>query len=90
MSSASDHLEEVSTAERIELVKGDNIRKMGQIIISFILIGSSIAYLGWYTVTTADAEFQKMVAIGMFTLVSMGIGAAYAIFGLGRTVGRRT
>lgn len=88
--SIPEHLEEISTAERIALVQSDNIRRWGQLIISFLLIGSAMGYLGWYTITTGDAEFKEMVAVGMFALVTGGVGAAFAIFGLGRTVGRRS
>lgn len=87
--SLPEHLEEVSTAERIALVQADNIRRWGQLIMSFLFIGGMLGYLGWYLVVKADAEFQEMVAIGMFTLTSMAVGAALAIFGLGRTVGRK-
>ena len=48
-------LEEVSTKDRIKLVQGDSVRKYGQIIIAFILIGSMLSYLGWYTITQSDA-----------------------------------
>jgi len=83
-----EHLEEVSTKERIELVKNDNVRRWGQIIISFILIGFSLAYLAYFTIYEADDEFKTFMANAMLTLAIAGIGAAYAIFGLGRTVGR--
>lgn len=86
----NEHLEELSTKERINLVKNDSVRRWGQIIIAFILIGSAIGYLGWYTIVVADAEFQLDLAKDMRVLVIMGIGAALAIFGLGRTVGRKT
>ena len=93
MSSATDiipeHLEEVSTKERIDLVKDDRVRKYGQIIIAFLLIGAMIGYLGWYTMYQSDAEFQKSLAQDMRVLIIMGIGASLAIFGLGRTVGRK-
>ena len=88
MSDIPEHLEEVSTKERIELVKNDNVRRWGQIVISFILIGFSLAYLSYYTIYEADAEFKTFMANAMLTLAIAGIGAAYAIFGLGRTVGR--
>ncbi len=84
-----DHLEEISTAERIALVQADNVRRWGQLILAFLLIGGMMVYLGWYTMVKADASFQEMVAIGMYTLFAMGVGAALAIFGLGRTVGRK-
>lgn len=85
----NEDLEEVSTAERIGLVEGDSVRRWGQIIIAFILIGSAIGYLGYYTILVADSEFQESLAQDMRVLVIMGIGAALAIFGLGRTVGRK-
>lgn len=85
-----EHLEEVSTKERIEIVQNDNIRRWGQLIIAFILIGSAIGYLGYYTIVLSDAQFQLDLAQDMRVLVIMGVGAALAIFGLGRTVGRKT
>ncbi len=87
--SISDHLEKVSTNERIELVKQDNIRRYGQIIIAFILIGGMMSYLAWYTITQSDAVFKLEMASDMKVLLIMGVGAALAIFGLGRTVGRK-
>ena len=83
-----EHLEEVSTAERIELVSGDNVRKNGQIVIAFILIGFMLGYLSWFLVMKADDAYLQEFASRMETLVIMGVGAALAIFGLGRTVGR--
>jgi len=85
----SEHLEEVSTQERIDLVKNDSVRRWGQIIIAFILIGTAVGYLGYYTIFLSDAEFQLELARDMRVLVIMGIGAALAIFGLGRTVGKK-
>jgi len=87
--SLPEHLEEVSTAERIELVSQDDVRRKGQIIISFILIGFMLGYLSWFLVFRADASFLADFASRMETLVIMGVGAALAIFGLGRTVGRK-
>ena len=84
-----EHLEEASTKERIALVQQDNARRLGQIIIAFILIGFSLGYLGYYAIYEADAEFKTFMAHAMLTLAIAGIGAAYAIFGLGRTVARR-
>ncbi len=89
MSAKEDHLEEVSTAERIALVQADSVRRWGQLIIAFLLIGSMIGYLGWFTITQADAEFKLSLAQDFRVLIIMGVGAALAIFGLGRTVGRR-
>jgi len=89
MSQESGHLEEVSTRERIEVVQDDSIRRYGQLGIAFILIGSMIGYLGWYTVNEADAAFRLGLAEDMRVLVIMGVGAALAIFGLGRTVARK-
>jgi len=86
--SLPEHLEEVSTAERIELVSGDNVRKNGQIIIAFILIGFMLGYLAWFLVMRADDSYLQEFASRMETLTIMGVGAALAIFGLGRTVGR--
>lgn len=83
-----EHLEEVSTAERIDLVSGDNVRKNGQIVIAFILIGFMLGYLSWFLVMKADDNYLLEFATRMETLVIMGVGAALAIFGLGRTVGR--
>lgn len=88
MPTKDEHLEEISSKERIQLVRNDSIRRWGQIVISFILIGAMIGYLGYFTVVLADAEFQKEIAQDMRVLLIMGIGASLAIFGLGRTVGR--
>ena len=82
-------LEEVTTKDRIKLVEQDVVRKYGQIVIAFVLIGSMLAYLGWYTITQADAEFKLSLAEDFRVLVIMGMGAALAIFGLGRTVGKK-
>lgn len=90
MSENSDRLEEVSTQERIDLVNDDKVRRWGQIIIAFILIGTMISFLGYYTIAEADAEFKLSLASTMLTLFTMGTGAALAIFGLGRTVGRKS
>ena len=89
MSANSDHLEEVSTKERINIVQDEPVRRYGQIIIAFILIGSMIGYLGWYTITQSDDAFKLGLAQDMRVLVIMGIGAALAMFGLGRTVARK-
>lgn len=78
----------LSEAERIALVQSDDVRRWGQIILSFILIGFAIGYLIYYTILIADAEFQLTIANAMLVLIIMGVGAALAIFGLGRTVGR--
>ena len=83
------HLENASTVERIDLVKADSTRRWGQIIMAFILIGGAISYLFYYTIFLADAEFKLGLAQDMRVLVIMGVGAALAIFGLGRTVGRK-
>ena len=87
--SLPEHLEEVSTAERISLVEGDDIRRKGQIIIAFVLIGFMLGYLSWFLVFKADDSFLAEFASRMETMVIMGVGAALAIFGLGRTVGRK-
>lgn len=89
MDKINDHLEEAFTKERIEITNGDSVRRWGQIIIAFVLIGTMIAYLGYYTVILADDDFRLSLAQDMRVLVIMGIGAALAIFGLGRTVGRK-
>lgn len=72
------------------MVQGDSVRRWGQIIIAFVLIGSAIIYLGYYTIVLAEAEFKMALANDMRVLVIMGIGAALAIFGLGRTVGKKS
>jgi len=69
--------------------QNDSVRRWGQIIISFILIGFAISYLGYYTLFVAGAAFQEALAEDMRVLVIMGVGAALAIFGLGRTVGKK-
>ena len=84
-----DHLEEISTLERIELVKNDNIRRWGQIIISFFMIAFTVGFIIWYAIFKADDVFLQYLALGMVGMVFGGIGAAFAIMGLGRTVGRK-
>ena len=84
-----DDLKELSSQERIDLVQGDSVSRWGQIIIAFVLIGTAISYLTFYTVFVADEAFKLSLAQDMRVLVIMGVGAALAIFGLGRTVGRR-
>ena len=85
----SKHLEEVSTRERIDLVQDDKPRRYGQLIISGLLIAFAVGFLAWYVYAKADDAFLTMMATGMFTLLSAGVGASLAIYGLGRTVGRR-
>lgn len=84
-----EDLEEVTSAQRIKLVQADSIRRWGQIIMSFIFVGAMLGFLGWYAFVKADDEFLNMMAIGMYTLFAMAVGAALAIFGLGRTVGKK-
>ena len=86
---ADEHLEVVSTAERIALVQSDKIRRYGQLAMAFIFVFGMISFLAYYIVVHADAEFLNMMAIGMYTLFAMAVGAALAIFGLGRTVARK-
>jgi len=88
--STPEHLEELSTKERIKLVRTNSVRIWGQIIIAFILIGGMMSYLAWYTITQSDAVFKLEMASDMKVLLIMGVGAALAIFGLGRTVGKKT
>ena len=84
-----DHLEEVSTKERIDLVSGSSVRENGQIVIAFILVAFVIGWSTYYLVEIADEVTQATAFTSMFTLLIAGAGAAFAIFGLGRTVGRR-
>jgi len=77
----------LTPAERIALVQSDKARRYGQIIIAFILIGFSLGYLTWFSIYKADETFLAYLGTGMLALVFAGIGAAYAIMGLGRTVG---
>lgn len=77
----------LTPAERIALVQSDKARRYGQIIIAFILIGFSLGYLTYYSIYKADDTFLAYLGTGMLALVFAGIGAAYAIMGLGRTVG---
>lgn len=86
----SGNLQEVTTQERIDLVSGDSVRRWGQIIIAFILIGAMLGFLGYYIVSgKASDEWLQSLADTMTTLFIMGVGAALAIFGLGRTVGKK-
>lgn len=77
----------LTPSERIALVQNDRARRYGQIIIAFILIGFSLGYLTWFSIYKADGAFLSYLGTGMLALVFAGIGAAYAIMGLGRTVG---
>lgn len=67
----------------------NNVRQWGQILIAFILVGAMVGYLGYYTLTQSDDSFKLALAEDMRVLIIMGIGAALAIFGLGRTVGKK-
>ena len=87
--STPEHLEEITTKERIKLVQTDSVRVWGQIIIAFILIGGMMGYLAWYTITQSNDAFRLEMASDMKVLLIMGVGAALAIFGLGRTVGKK-
>lgn len=86
--SANSELKEVTTKDRINLVEKDNVRKYGQILIAFVLIFSTLGYLGYYTIYVSGPEFQLSLAEDMKVLLIMGVGASLAIFGLGRTVGK--
>ena len=83
-----DNTQSLSAKERIALVESDKIRKSGQIAIALVLIGFALVFLGLYAFFKADDAFLSYLAVGMASLVFAGIGAAFAIFGLGRTVGR--
>jgi len=84
----SEDLGKVSTKDS-KLVQGDSVRRWGQMVIAFFLIFSTIGYLGWYTIIIADVTFQEALAQDTRVLLIMGVGAALAIFGLGRTVGKK-
>lgn len=66
----------------------DGARRWGQFALAVILIGSCISYIGYYALYLATPEFQLELASEMKVLVIMGVGAALAYFGLGRTVGK--
>jgi hypothetical protein len=53
------------------------------------LVIATIAYLGYYALYLADADFKLGLANDMRVLIIMGVGTSLAIFGLGRTVGRK-
>ena len=84
-----DDLKELSGKERIDLVQGNFVRGWWQRTFAFVLIRTAISYLTFYTVFAADEEFKLSLAQDMRVLVIMGVGSALAMFGLGRTVGRR-
>jgi len=71
------------------VTSSDNTRKWGQLIISFILVGLMVGYLVWYTAFSGDDTFTQQLAENFQVLIIMGIGAALAVFGLGRTVGKK-
>lgn len=77
----------LTPAERIALVQNDKQRRAFQIGIAVFIIAFGIAYLTWYVVIKADDNFLSYMAVGVLALIFGGMGAAYAIFGLGRTVG---
>jgi len=77
----------LTPAERIALVDKDRIRRIGQIILTFILIGFSLGFVAWFAFYKADGAFLSYMATGMLGVVFAGVGAAFAIMGLGRTVG---
>lgn len=77
----------LTPGQRIALVEKDRARRLGQIAITFILIGFSLGFVAWYAYAKADDAFLSYMATGMLGVVFAGIGAAYAIMGLGRTVG---
>lgn len=77
----------LTPAERIALVDSDRTRRNGQIGIALGLIIFAMAFLSIYAFFKADAAFLTYMATGVLSLVFAGIGAAFAIFGLGRTVG---
>ena len=62
-------------------------RQQIQLILAVILISGSIAVVGSYIVV---AGFENALVIDIVkdakTLLIMGVGAALALFGLGRTV----
>lgn len=77
----------LTPAERIALVDNDKVRRNGQIGIAIMLIVFAMAFLTAYAYLKADDAFLVYMATGILSLVFAGIGAAFAIFGLGRTVG---
>ena len=77
----------LTPAERIALVQDDKTRRGFQIGIAVFIIAFGIGFLVWFVLTKADANFLNYMAVGVLALVFGGMGAAYAIFGLGRTVG---
>lgn len=77
----------LTPAERIALVQNDKERRAFQIGIAVFIIAFGIAYLTWFVVFKADSNFLNYMAVGVLALIFGGMGAAYAIFGLGRTVG---
>ena len=91
MSGNPDNLTEVSSAERILLVEADIWRKKLQIIIAVVFIGGAYGLVFTYVFFKgfADPLVQEIVS-EMKVLIIMGVGAALAIFGLGRTVGKKT
>ncbi len=77
----------LTPAERIALVDQDRVRRNGQIAIAITLIAFAMGFLAVYAFFKADTAFLTYMATGILSLVFAGIGAAFAIFGLGRTVG---
>lgn len=77
----------LTPSERIALVDNDKVRKNAQIGIALSLIVFAMVFLIIYAFYYADSAFLTYMATGILSLIFAGIGAAFAIFGLGRTVG---
>jgi hypothetical protein len=77
----------LTPAQRIALVDKDRTRRIGQIVITFILIAFAMGFVAWYAYAKADDSFLAYMATGMLGVLFAGIGAAFSIMGLGRTVG---
>lgn len=64
--------------------KEDSATKWGQFILGFVLIGSCMAFIGYFTLVKADLAFQLELAGEIKVLLIIAAGAALGKLGLGR------
>ena len=68
-------------------IEQGSLRAQIQIILAVVLIASSLALVGGYVVFSGFQDPLVLEIVGeAWTLLILGVGAALAIFGLGRTV----
>ena len=68
-------------------IEPGSLRAQIQIVLAVLLIGSAIALVGTFVYTQGfENEIVQEIVREAWTLLILGVGAALAIFGLGRTV----